>query len=82
MLGIGFVSVAVGVLFLAGLAGAMPVAGLNPLGPSYCQATNLDGAELLFAQLSGAVCGSPNYIAAYGADVNAVNVPAACQPPL
>jgi phosphatidylinositol-3-phosphatase len=65
-------------LAYANLSGAV----LTGLGPSYHLATNLDGADLLFAQLSGAVCGSPNYIDAYGADVNAVNVPAACQPPL
>jgi phosphatidylinositol-3-phosphatase len=60
------------------LAGAI----LTGLGPGSAQATNFDGAWLSFADLAGAVCGSPNYIVADGANVNAVEVPAACAPPL
>jgi phosphatidylinositol-3-phosphatase len=44
--------------------------------------TDLDGAGLAQANLRGAVCGSPNYIVANGANTDAVDVPTACSPPL
>jgi len=61
----------------ANLAGAT-LTGLSPSQP-----TNFNGANIQNAILSGAICGSPNYITASGANSqNAVNVPAACSPPL
>ncbi len=44
--------------------------------------TDFDGATLAQAYLKNAVCGSPNYIVASGANTNAVYVPTACSPPL
>jgi phosphatidylinositol-3-phosphatase len=55
---------------------------LTGLGPLPGQSTSFDGANLDQALLAGAVCGSPNYITAAGADVNAVEVPPTCAPPL
>jgi phosphatidylinositol-3-phosphatase len=60
--------------------GDLTNAVLTGLGPA--QPTDFDGASLLQAVLTGAVCGTPNYITAAGANVNAVGVPAACVPPL
>jgi len=57
-------------------------ASLTGLGPGFGQATNFDGANLFEALLAGAVCGTPNYISAYGANVEAVEVPSSCIPPL
>jgi phosphatidylinositol-3-phosphatase len=65
-------------LAYADLAGA----ALTGLGPGPSQLTDLSGADLFEAQLAGAVCGSPNYIVAYGANLEAVEVPSACAPPL
>jgi phosphatidylinositol-3-phosphatase len=55
-------------------------AALTGFGP--VDHTNFDGANLDNAELTGAVCGKPNYIDAAGADTNAVGVPASCTPPL
>jgi phosphatidylinositol-3-phosphatase len=44
--------------------------------------TDFDGADLYHAVLTGAVCGSPNYISAFGANIEAVGVPSGCSPPL
>jgi phosphatidylinositol-3-phosphatase len=65
-------------LVYASLSGAT----LTGLGPSFSQQTNFDGADLFEAQLSGALCGSPSYIVAFFANLQAVDVPAACIPPL
>lgn len=60
----------------ANLQGAL----LTGLGPT--DLTNFDRASLYRAALTNAVCGSPNWIVAYGANVNAVGAPASCVPPL
>jgi phosphatidylinositol-3-phosphatase len=57
-------------------------ADLTGLGAGFGNVTDLDGADLQDAMLAGAVCGSPNYIVARGADLAAVEVPGGCQPPL
>jgi hypothetical protein len=57
-------------------------AWLTGLGPGASELTNFDGASLYQANLVHAVCGSPSYIVAAGANINAVGVPAACSPPL
>ncbi len=57
-------------------------ATLTGLGPAFYQVTDFDGADLFGADLSGAVCGSPNYLSASGALMGAIGVPAACSPPL
>lgn len=56
--------------------------GATLTGLSSSHETNFDGASLNHADLLNAVCGSPNYILASGANTNALSVPAACQPPL
>jgi phosphatidylinositol-3-phosphatase len=65
-------------LDFANLSGAT----LTGLGPATFQQTNFDGANLGYALLAGAICGTPNDITAFGADINAVEVPSACAPPL
>jgi uncharacterized protein YjbI with pentapeptide repeats len=62
----------------ADLSGAM----LTGLGPTYKLHTNFNGATLYGANLASAVCGTPNYISANGANTLANNVPASCTPPL
>jgi phosphatidylinositol-3-phosphatase len=58
----------------------LATATLTGLGPK--DRTNFDGASLRGANLARAVCGSPNYLVANGANVNAMNVPTSCKPPL
>jgi len=59
------------------------LAGATLTGLSASQETDFDGANMQDAILTGASCGSPNYITASGANTQgAVNVPAACNPPL
>jgi Pentapeptide repeats (8 copies) len=59
------------------------LAGATLTGLSSKQPTNLGGANLQQAILTGAICGSPNYIVASGVNMqNAVGVPSACSPPL
>ena len=55
---------------------------LTGLGATRGRWTNFDGANLDYAVLSHAVCGSPNYIVAAGASLNAIGVPTTCAPPL
>jgi phosphatidylinositol-3-phosphatase len=57
-------------------------ATLTGLGSAIYQVTDFDGAGLFGAELSGAICGSPNYISASGAQVDGIGIPAACSPPL
>lgn len=70
----------------ADLAGASlqyaNLAGATLTGLSATQPTVFDWASLDFAVLTNAICGTPNNIDAFAANVNAVNVPAACVPPL
>jgi Pentapeptide repeats (8 copies) len=66
----------------AGLQNAN-LAGATLTGLSASQMTNFNGANLQRATLTSAICGSPNYITASGANTqDAVDVPAACSPPL
>jgi phosphatidylinositol-3-phosphatase len=65
-------------LVYADLAGAT----LTGLGAGAGQLTEFDGANLYEALLAGAICGSPNYIEAHGANIEAVEVPSGCIPPL
>ncbi len=59
------------------------LASANLRGLSSTKLTDFNGANLDRADLSRAHCGaSPNYISAYGANTNAVSVPASCSPPL
>jgi phosphatidylinositol-3-phosphatase len=60
----------------------MASALLTGFGPTTSLATNFNAADLYQAILTGALCGSPNYITAAGANINAVGVPATCEPPL
>jgi uncharacterized protein YjbI with pentapeptide repeats len=61
------------------LAGAT----LTGLGPLSSQLTNFNGVNLQSANFAGAICGSPNYITANGANLHgATSVPASCNPPL
>jgi uncharacterized protein YjbI with pentapeptide repeats len=63
----------------ADLAGAW----LTGLGPLASQLTNFNGANLQGALLAGAICGSPNYITANGANTHGLmDVPSGCTPPL
>ncbi len=62
----------------ANLSGAV----LTGLGPARAQWTDFDGADFNQSYLGGAVCARPNYIVAVGADLNAIQVPALCRPPL
>jgi uncharacterized protein YjbI with pentapeptide repeats len=57
--------------------------GATLTGLSSGQETNFNDANMQHVILTGAVCGSPNYITATGAHTQqAVDVPAACSPPL
>ena len=59
------------------------LAGAILTGLSSTQMTNFNAANMQQVTLTGALCGSPNYITAAGANTQkAVNVPAACVPPL
>lgn len=61
----------------------MAGATLTGRGPSPSQLTDFNGANLQSANLAGAICGSPNYITATGANLHGVTgVPASCNPPL
>jgi uncharacterized protein YjbI with pentapeptide repeats len=62
----------------ADLAGAR----LTGLGASAGQKTDFDGADLYHAVLVAAICGTPNYITAAGATLQAIGVPSSCRPPL
>ncbi len=63
----------------ADLAGAV----LTGLGPASSQETDFNWANLQSANLTGAVCGTPNYITAFGANTHGViGVPSTCNPPL
>jgi Pentapeptide repeats (8 copies) len=56
---------------------------LTGLGPGPGQQTNFNGTNLLDATLAGAICGTPNYITAQGANTHGVvGVPSGCNPPL
>ena len=62
---------------------AANLAGATLTGLSTSQETNFNGANMQQAILTGAACGSPNYITATGANLQqVVNVPASCKPPL
>jgi len=74
---------AMGANFQGGTLQNADLTGATLTGLSASQMTNFNGANLQQATLTGATCGSPNYIAASGANTqNAVNVPADCNPPL
>ena len=60
----------------------MTGAVLTGFGPSPGRATDFNGADLYMAILTHAVCGTPNYITAIGANVGAIGVPSSCRPPL
>lgn len=57
-------------------------ATLTGFGSSSSQETNFDQADLHHARLTDAVCGTPNYITAVGAILQAIGVPSSCRPPL